>query len=228
MTQSSQVNILTVQRSVALMFMLLAGFMLLLPAAFAEDSDPHAKHRKMAQDAKKSEPTRDSITLPDTILVTQNGKSVRLGSDIADGRIVVIDFVYTSCTTVCPVLSAILGQVQRNLDDRLGSEVMLVSISVDPIRDTPARLKAYAGNFRAGDSWVWLTGDKRAVDSVLTDLGAYTPNFEDHPSMILVGDAGSGEWTRFLGFPGADQIIAKVDELTVARNLHAAVLEQQK
>jgi protein SCO1/2 len=208
--------------------MLLVGLVLVLPAAFAGDPDPHARHRMMAQDAKHSEPTRDSITLPDTMLVNQNGESVRLDSDIVAGRIAVIDFVYTSCTTVCPVLSAILGQVQRSLDDRLVSEIMLVSISVDPVRDTPARLKAYAGKFRAAEGWVWLTGDKQAVDSVLKDLGAYTPNFEDHPSMILVGDASSGEWSRFLGFPRAGQIVAKVDELTTARELHAAVLEQKK
>lgn len=229
MTECKNINLLTVRRIVALTVMLMAGFVLVIPAAFADDSDdPHAQHRKMVQEAKHSEPTRDSITLPDTVLVTQNGESVRFASEIASGRIVVIDFVYTSCTTVCPVLSAILGQVQRSLDERIGSEIMLVSISVDPVRDTPARLQAYAGKFRAGDGWVWLTGDKQAVDGVLKDLGAYTPNFEDHPSMILVGDARSGEWSRFLGFPRAGQIVAKVDELTTARNLQAAVLEQKE
>lgn len=210
----------------ALLSFVIAG--LAAPWAVAEEKDPHAQHRKMAQEAKHSESTRDSITLPDTMLVNQNGENVRLDSDVVAGRIAVIDFVYTSCTTVCPVLSAILGQVQRSLDERIGSEIMLVSISVDPVRDTPARLQAYAGKFRAGDGWVWLTGDKQAVDGVLKDLGAYTPNFEDHPSMILVGDASSGAWSRFLGFPRAEQIVAKVDDLTAARNLQAAVLEQKK
>ena len=178
----------------------------------------------MAQ--QQSEPSQDRITLPDTLLVTQNGEQRRLDSDIVAGRIVVIDFVYTSCTTVCPVLSAILSQVQGRLGERIGSDVMLVSISVDPVRDTPARLKAYADKLRAGDGWVWLTGDKQAVDGVLEQLGAYSPNFEDHPSMVLVGDAASGDWARFLGFPGADKIVAKVDQLTAARTLQAAKREQ--
>lgn len=193
------------------------------PAAVAEE-DPHAQHRKMAQ--QKSEPTKDSITLPDTALITQNGEEQRLGSDVVSGRIAVIDFVYTSCTTVCPVLSAILSQVQGRLDGRVGSDVMLVSISVDPIRDTPARLKAYADKMRAGDGWVWLTGEKQTVDAVLAQLGAYSPNFEDHPSMVLVGDAESGDWVRFLGFPSAEKIVSKVDELTAARNLQSATREQ--
>ena len=212
------------RRRAAGLLALLLGSVSVAPAAAAPAPDPHAHHREMAQ--QQSAPSRDSISLPDTVLVTQNGEQGRLDSDIVAGRIVVMDFVYTSCTTVCPVLSATLGQVQARLDGRIGSEVMLVSISVDPVRDTPARLKAYAKKLRAGDGWVWLTGDKQVVDGVLRQLGAYSPNFEDHPSMVLVGDAEGGDWARFLGFPSADQIIAKVDELTAARTMQSATREQ--
>jgi protein SCO1/2 len=212
------------QRRTAVVLALLMASGIAASAAAAPASDPHAHHRNMAQ--QQSEPRQDRITLPDTALITQNGEQRRLDSDIVAGRIVVIDFVYTSCTTVCPVLSAILSQVQGRLDERIGSEVMLVSISVDPVRDTPARLKAYADKLRAGDGWVWLTGDKQAVDGVLEQLGAYSPNFEDHPSMVLVGDAESGDWARFLGFPSADQIVTKVDQLTAVRTMQATKREQ--
>ena len=97
-----------------------------------------------------------------------------------------------------------------------------MSLTVDPLRDTPARLKAYSEKHRAGDGWVWLTGSKPDVDEVLQKLGVYTPNFEDHPSMILVGDGSSGEWSRFVGFPGAGQIVDKIDELSAARDAQAA------
>ena len=120
------------------------------------------------------------------------------------------------------MLSAILGQVQNRLGDRLGTDVALVSLTVDPLRDTPARLKAYSEKHRAGDSWVWLTGSKPDVDEVLQKLGVYTPNFEDHPSMILVGDGSTGAWSRFVGFPGAGQIVEKIDELSAARDAQAA------
>ena len=195
----------------------------LSPAA-ADDADPHAQHRRMAQ--QESAPSRDRIVLPDTLLITQHGDELRLDSDIVAGRIVIIDFVYTTCTTVCPVLSAILSQVQGQLDGRIGKDVILVSISVDPVRDTPARLKAYADKMRAGDGWVWLTGDKQAVDGVLEQLGAYSPNFEDHPAVVLVGDATSGDWARFLGFPSANQIVAKVNQLSAARTTQSAMREQ--
>ena len=142
-------------------------------------------------------------------------------SDVIGDRIVVMDFVYTTCTTVCPVLSAVFGQVQDKLGERLGQDVFLVSVTVDAVRDTPPRLKAYAAKHNARDGWIWLTGDEPVVDDVLEGLGAYSPNFEDHPAMVLVGDGSTGEWSRFFGFPSADRIMARVDELLAARQSNA-------
>ena len=213
-----------IRHSLLLSCLAAIGFALSPAAADAAAADPHAQHRKMAQ--QESETRQDRIELPDTVLITQHGEQRRLDSDIVAGRIVIIDFVYTTCTTVCPVLSAILSQVQGQLDGRVGTEVLLVSISVDPVRDTPARLKAYADKMRAGDGWVWSTGDKQAVDGVLEQLGAYSPNFEDHPAVVLVGDAESGDWARYLGFPSASQIVAKVNQLSAARTTQSALQEQ--
>lgn len=195
------------------------------PAAADVNEDPHAKHRQMMN--QQSEPTAKStrLEIPDVRLLNRKGVTVGLREDVIGDRIVVVDFVYTTCTTICPVLTAILSQVQNRLGDRLGDDVILVSLTVDPLRDTPQRLQAYSKRLRAGDGWLWLTGDKQTVDEVLRRFGAYTPNFEDHPSMILVGDGRSGEWSRFLGFPGADKIIEKIDELGAARSAQAAVRE---
>jgi protein SCO1/2 len=187
------------------------------PAVAQIDDDPHAHHRAMLAKPQPGPGASTAVQLHDRDLLTQDGESVRFATDIVGDRIVVVDFVYTTCTTVCPVLSAIFGQMQERLGERLGREVMLVSLSVDPGRDTPARLKAYAARHKARPGWVWLTGDKTAVDQVLEGLGAYTPDFEDHPSMVLVGDGNAGNWTRFFGFPGPDQLMAAVDRLAVAR-----------
>jgi protein SCO1/2 len=178
--------------------------------------DPHAHHRAMlsrpASQAKSAE-----VELKDLRLTDQNGQEVRFVSDVIGDRIVVMDFVYTSCTTVCPVLSAVFKQVQTRLGDRLGKEVALVSLSVDPTRDTPQRLKAYAAGQKARPGWVWLTGPKTIMDEVLDGLGAYSPNFEDHPAMVLVGDGRTGEWSRLFGFPGPDRLMEQVDALQAAR-----------
>jgi len=196
------------------------AFLLLFVATLAmgQEFDPHARHRAMAAENHDRVDTAMRLEIPDAELVTQDGDAVRLASDVIGDRIVVVDFVYTTCTTVCPVLSAVLRQVQSGLGDRTGVDVQLVSITVDPNRDTPARMKAYAGKLGAGGGWTWLTGDKTVVNEVLKAFGAYTPNFEDHPSMIIVGDGASGDWSRFLGFPGPSLIIDRVDALTAARS----------
>jgi len=201
--------------------------LLALPAVADEgaEPDPHAHHRQIIKAQAEQKAQAALLEIGDAQLITQDGETKSLSSDIVGDRIVVVDFVYTTCTTVCPVLSAVLMQVQNQLGDRLGTEVVLVSISVDPQRDTPARLKDYSSKLRARDGWMWLTGDKDAVDEVLKDFGAYTPNFEDHPAMVLVGDGTTGEWSRFLGFPGANHIVDKINEFAAARTAQSAVRE---
>jgi protein SCO1/2 len=163
----------------------LLTLVLTIPAGAIADEDPHAKHRAMMK--QKSEPALESadVDLRDRPLLTQDGEEVLFVSDVIGDNIVVMDFVYTTCTTICPVLSAIFTQVQGKLGEQVGDDVVLVSMSVDPIRDTPQRLKAYSAKHRAGDSWLWLTGAKPVVDEVLVGVGAYTTNFEDHPTMVL-------------------------------------------
>jgi protein SCO1/2 len=161
------------------------------------------------------------LDLRDRTLLDHNGNEVSFVGDVIGDRIVVMDFIFTNCTNICPVLSALMSQVQQKLGQRAGDEVLLVTMTVDPIRDTPERLKAYAAKHGAGEGWTWLTGPKPAVDDVLTGLGAYTANFEDHPSMVLVGDGRSGAWSRFFGFPSPDRIVSRVNELKAAREAAA-------
>jgi len=189
-------------------------------AIVAGDADPHAHHKAMLN--KPVEPAKSTeVDLLDRTLVDQDGRQVRFVSDVIADKIVVMDFIYTSCTTVCPVLSALFGQVQAQLGDHLGEDVILVSVSVDPTRDTPQRLKAYAARHQAQPGWIWLTGPKTTMDDVLDGLGAYSPDFENHPSMVLVGDGRSGAWSRFFGFPSPDRIMEQVNTLQVARQTAA-------
>ena len=183
----------------------------------ADGDDPHAEHKAMMK--KPSAPAESTrVDLLDHTLVDQHGKKVKFVSDVIGDRIVVMDFV---CTTVCPVLSAVFGQVQNRLGDRLGDDVVLVSVSVDPVRDTPQRLKAYSKIHKAQPGWIWLTGKKRTMDEVLDGLGAYSPNFEDHAAMVLIGDGRGGEWSRLYGFPNPDRIVEQVNALQAARSVAA-------
>ena len=180
------------------------------PPAFAETGGKAAKEEKV-----ESRPAQ--VKLVDLPLLDQDGKTVRFRTDVVGGRIVVVDTFFTTCGLICPILGAIFMELQEMAGDRLGRDVVLVSISVDPLTDIPPRLKAYAGQWEARPGWVFLTGGKPAVDQVLTGLGLYSADFADHPSAILVGDGKSGEWTRFYGFATPEQLMGKVTELTGKR-----------
>jgi cytochrome oxidase Cu insertion factor (SCO1/SenC/PrrC family) len=171
-------------------------------AAFGHDGEKHDDGQQSPTRALSSKSTPAEVKLVDLDLVD---------------RIVVMDFVYTNCKTLCPVLSQMMAQVQDRLDDRQREAVRLVSVSVDPGTDTPERLDKTATVHGAGPDWLWLTGFKPDVDRVLVGLGVYTPDFTEHPSVVLVGDGRSGEWTRFYGFPSTDQIYGKVEALLAAR-----------
>jgi len=162
-------------------------------------------------------PQSARIALTDTPLVDQNGRNLKFKTDALGDRIVIVNFAYTTCTTVCPVVTGSLAQVQGRLGDRVGRDVGLVTVTVDPLRDTPARLKTYAGTVGAGAGWTWLTGPKPQVDEVLKVFGAYTVNFLEHPPLVLVGDAKNGKWLRFYGLPTPDQLVNAVAQLSAAR-----------
>lgn len=161
------------------------------------------------------------VKLHDRTLVDQDGRKVKFGSDVIGDRFVVIDTFFTTCVQICPILSAIFLDLQDQLGSRQGKEVVLVSITVDPVTDIPPRLKEYARTWNARPGWEFLGGEKHTVDQVLTGLGLYSPDFTTHPAMFLVGDARSGTWTRFVGFVSPEQILGKIDELAAARGTRA-------
>lgn len=179
----------------------------------------HEQHHTMPADVK---PKAARVTLHDIQLVDLDGEAVRFKSEAVGNRIVVLGFIYTSCTTICPVTSAILGEVQKRLieklGERFGSDVKVITLTVDPATDTPERLKDYAANFGSRAGWLWLTGDKPQVTRVLTGLGAYAADFTRHSGAVLVGDAHSGDWIRFYGIPDARDIVDRVEHLLAARS----------
>lgn len=192
----------------------LAALVADVQAAASHDMHHHAAPADPAQQAAR-------VRLHDLQLVDVGGAAVRFKSEAVGNRIVVLGFIYTSCTTICPVTSAVLADVQgrliEKLGDQFGRDVGLVTLTVDPATDTPERLKDYAGNFGTPTGWLWLTGDKPKVDKVLAGLGAYAADFTRHSGAVLVGDARTGEWTRFFGVPDSSAIVARVEQLLAAR-----------
>ncbi|MFK0310206.1 SCO family protein [Pseudomonas sp. NPDC090233] len=192
----------------------LAGFSNLALAHAGHDHNSPAEPQAAARQEKAS------VRFADVSLLDQNGMPVRLEKDLVGEHLVVMGFIYTSCTTVCPVVSSIMGKVQQQLGGRVGEEIRLVSISVDPQRDDSKRLQSYAKAFQHGPGWSWLTGSPYAITETLKGLGSFSADLTQHPPLILVGDGRSGHWTRYYGFTDPAVLIAEINRLS-ARRVHA-------
>src|SRR5690242_11314507 len=151
-----------------------------------------------------------SLRIPNAQVLDQNGRQLNFYSDLIKGKTVAINFVFTTCTTICPPLTATFRRVQLEAAAR-GLDVQLISISVDPATDTPERLRDFAAKFKAGPGWTFVTGDKALVDSVLQALGAAVSNKNDHTPMILIGNDTTNYWTRAYGLTSPTKIVELID-----------------
>jgi protein SCO1/2 len=150
--------------------------------------------------------TEAALRVPDTTVFDQHGKRLRFYTDLVKGKTVAINFIFTTCNGVCPTLSAKFRQVQQELGERVGRDIQLISISVDPTTDVPERLNAYAEKFHAGPGWAFVTGSKPEIDELLRSLGAFSPDKNKHPQTILIGNDATGYWTRTLGLSPAKTV----------------------
>ncbi|UQA63497.1 SCO family protein [Polyangium aurulentum] len=151
----------------------------------------------------------EGLRIPDEALVDQDGNAVRL-RDLMAGRVVAVNFVFTTCTTVCSPMTAVFRRVQDGLGNSMEREVRLVSISLDPATDTPERLKRYADNFGRRAGWTFLTGERERVLRVLRALGGYAAVKEEHTPVTLIGRADEGRWRRVHGIAPPDRLLAEI------------------
>ncbi len=133
---------------------------------------------------------------PNVPLLTQDNKPVRFYADMIRGKVVLISFMFTTCTTICPLTTAHLASVQEQLGDRLGRDVFILSISVDPTNDTPAALKRYAESYKARRGWYFLTGEKENIKIVRAKLGVYDEDKMQHTGMLIFGNEATGQWRK--------------------------------
>ena len=167
---------------------------------------------------QQSGPQKDNVSaaekyFTDVALINQKGEQMRLYSDLLKGKVVIINSFFTSCPSVCPPMTANLAKVQEWLGDRLGKDVHLISISVDPATDTPPRLREYAERFKAKDGWHFLTGQKANLDLALTKLGQYVNNRDDHLTVIIIGNERTGLWKKAFGLARPEELIKVVESV---------------
>ena len=158
----------------------------------------------------------------DTKLLDQDGREVRFYTDALLGKIVLISFIYTSCTDICPILMHNLTDVQDQLGDRFGKDVFFVSISVDPEDDTPEELKKYAERYGARPGWIFLTGPKMDVDAVIKRFGEFQEDFEDHSMTFVLADVKNARWSKMRGDQPPEIVLPRIRDLLSRRETGAS------
>jgi len=169
--------------------------------------------------------TRNKMTIPDVNVLDQHGNELHFYSDLIKGKIVAINFIFTNCTTICPPLAATFAQLQKEMGEKVGKDVHLISISVDPLTDTPERLKAWGAKFKAGPGWTFVTGEKQEMDKLLNALGAAVSNREDHTPAMIIGNDGKGVWTRTYGLAKISQIVGLINDVRAGKVDESATVE---
>ncbi|HEX8422656.1 MAG TPA: SCO family protein [Pyrinomonadaceae bacterium] len=154
----------------------------------------------------------NTLKIPDTMVYNQHGQKLNFYTDLVKGKTVAINFVFTTCTTICPPLTATFRKVQQELGDRVGRDIELISVSVDPTTDVPERLKEFSAKFKAAPGWSFVTGSKPEIDALLKALGAAVADKNDHTPMILIGNDAAGYWTRTYGLAPASTLVKVVNE----------------
>jgi protein SCO1 len=152
------------------------------------------------------------LDLPNIFVQDSRNREYRL-LDLLQDHIAVVNFIFTSCTTICPVLSATMQNIEKQLQDQLGKNVILITISVDPTRDTSEKLRVHAEKLGAGPHWHWLTGRPPEVNRLLKAFGIPSGRPEDHPPIMLAGNVNANNWLRWVGIPSPEAIIEAVNVL---------------
>jgi protein SCO1/2 len=147
--------------------------------------------------------------VPDVTLVRADGVRVKLAQELDDSRPVLLDFIYTTCTTICPVLSQTFTEVQKRLGSD-ASKVKMISISIDPEEDTPARLSDYAKRFRAGAQWQFYTGTIEASIATQRAFDAYRGDKMSHSPVTFFRGAAGQPWVRLDGFATPDALVSEL------------------
>lgn len=173
----------------------------------------------VAQSCHSSTPAEKAkkMEIPDVPVLDQHGNKLHFYTDLIKDKTVAINFIFTNCTTICPPLAATFQRLQRELGERAGKDVHLISISVDPVTDTPERLKAWGAKFKAGPGWTFVTGEKQEMDKLLNALGAAVSKREDHTPALIIGNDAKGVWTRTYGLAKIPQIMGVIQNVIAGK-----------
>ncbi len=170
-------------------------------------------HQERAATLTKLRVTTIEAQVPAVTLVRDDGRNVKFAAELDDGRAVILNFIYTTCPGICPIMSHTFSVLQDKLQGE-SSHVHFISISIDPEQDTPARLREYAKSFAARSGWQHYSGSVQASIAIQQAFGAYGGDKMQHDPVTFMRAAPNKPWIRIDGFASADQLLREFTRLT--------------
>lgn len=161
-----------------------------------------------AGESLKADAPLEHLMPPDIPVTDAQGHSEGFVTRLRTRGPVIISFFYTSCLSLCDVTNGILYAVDQTVMENGGDPITLVSLSIDPMNDSPQALSENAANFSPSESWLWMTAGWRGTEPLLDGLGASFDSIFAHDPMFLVGDFCSSRFTRIVGLPEPERLIA--------------------
>ena len=165
-----------------------------------------------AEVQRKYQRSVETYAVPEVTLVDQDGKKIKLSSLLDSRDAVLLDFVFTTCTTICPVLTSGFSSFQHRLGPEAG-HVQLVSIAIDPDNDTPKAMKAYIQKYGGQPGWNFLTGSRSDIVRVQKAFNTYTPDKMSHPPVILLKSRSDKGWVRIYGLIGTADLVTEYKKI---------------
>ncbi len=166
----------------------------------------------LADSADNYQRSIENYQIPDVTLTNHLGSQVKLVELLDQDKPVLVEFIYATCTTICPILSAGYSNLQRKLGDR-SEDVRLLSISIDPEHDNPEVMSNYLKRYRGKPGWEYLTGSRDNIDSVMHAFDAYVSNKMSHYPLTLIKVPEKNQWVRLYGLVGTSELTREIELL---------------
>ncbi len=171
-------------------------------------SDGHAMHKKVLKSATSYTRSTVNYIIPDITLVNMDNEPVSLKKELTPDTPILVNFIFTTCTTICPIMSATFSQVQSLLGEE-ADKIHMISISIDPEQDTPKNLKKYARKFDALPTWHFLTGKLNDIKQTLKAFDVYRGDKMNHVPVTLLRKNANTHWVRLDGLTSAQDLISE-------------------
>ncbi len=170
--------------------------------------DKHAMHRS-AMENTGYQVTTENYEIPDVDVIDQSGKTFKLNSLVNSDQPIALNFIFTTCTTICPVMTSTFLKMRKQLGEK-GAEVHFISITIDPENDRPDVLKEYAELFGVHSGWTFLTGDNAIIFNVVRSFDAYFGSKMNHQPLTLLKRPDSASWLRIEGLASSSDLTNEV------------------